>query len=169
MDRMIRRCADRDFQAVHRVINAGAEVYRGVIPADRWKEPYMPEAELESDIALGIAFWGYEEGAKLIAVMGIQDVSDVTLIRHAYTLPAHQRRGIGSRLLEFLCSQTKKPVLIGTWAAATWAIDFYRKHGFAQASRKNGDILLRKYWRIPERQITTSVVLSNVPVERLIL
>ncbi|MBI4539128.1 MAG: GNAT family N-acetyltransferase [Gemmatimonadetes bacterium] len=158
---MIRRCLARDFAHILAVINDAACAYRPVIPADRWKEPYMPEEELRDEIADGVAFWGWYENNGLVAVMGIQHVRDVTLIRHAYVRTDRQRRGIGSRLLERLRSQTRRPVLIGTWAAATWAIRFYEKHGFRVLPPELKDALLRTYWQVPERQIETSVVLAD--------
>ena len=158
---MIRPCTDDDFQAVHRVINEAAQAYRDVIPPDRWHEPYMPEDELRSEIAAGVAFWGWEEDGELLGVMGIQDVGDVTLVRHAYVRPDAQRRGIGGRLLAHLRMLTDRPVLIGTWAAAGWAMRFYRKHGFRLVTPEEKDRLLGKYWSIPPRQVETSVVLAD--------
>jgi len=153
---------------MHAIINSAALAYRGIIPADRWQEPYMPEDELAKEIGGGVVFWCWEEAGTILGIMGIQDVKDVTLIRHAYTLPACQRKGIGSRLLQHLAAQTKRPLLMGTWAAAEWAIRFYQAHGFTLVSEKEKDILLRKYWSIPERQVETSVVLSNTPVQKLV-
>jgi GNAT superfamily N-acetyltransferase len=132
-----------------------------VIPADRWREPYMPAAELDEEIAAGVAFWGYEEAGELLGVMGIQPVRDVELIRHAYVAPAAQGRGIGSALLEHLLAAAERPLLVGTWAAAEWAVRFYRHHGFELASGERKDELLRDYWAIPERQIAASVVLAR--------
>lgn len=158
---MIRRCAAGDFEDILAVINEAAEAYRGVIPADRWREPYMPPEALRSEMERGVNFWGCESDGALVAVMGMEDLSDVTLIRHAYTRPAHQRRGIGSGLLALLAKQTDQPILIGTWKDAVWAIAFYEKHGFRRVGEREKDLLLRRYWRIPERQIETSVVLSD--------
>ena len=143
------------------IINDAAQAYKGIIPADRWHEPYMPMEELKSQIADGIVFSGYEEGGKLLGVMGIQDKGEVTLIRHAYVSTRERRKGIGEKLLKHLEATTRKPVLIGTWADATWAIRFYEKNGFHVVSRPETDRLLRKYWSIPERQIATSVVLAK--------
>ena len=143
------------------VINDAAQAYRGVIPADRWHEPYMPREELEREIAAGVAFFVCEENSRVAGVMGIQDKGDVALVRHAYVAPAMQRQGIGQRLLRHIESFTDKAVLIGTWAAATWAIDFYVRNGFTLVSRKEKNLLLRRYWSIPERQIETSVVLAD--------
>ena len=158
---MIRRCDDRDFELVWAIINDGARAYKGIIPADRWTEPYMPYEELRRQIHEGVVFWGYEDSETLVAVMGIQQVKDVTLIRHAYVRTSSQKRGIGAKLLSHLRGLTSTPVLIGTWADALWAIQFYQKHGFQLVSPQEKDRLLRKYWNIPERQIETSVVLAN--------
>ena len=143
------------------IINDAARAYQGIIPADRWHEPYMPMEELTGQIADGIVFSGYEEDSELLGVMGIQDKGDVTLIRHAYVKTSERRKGIGEKLLRFLESTTRKPVLIGTWADATWAIRFYEKNGWHVVSRGEKERLLRKYWSIPERQIETSVVLAK--------
>src|SRR5205807_8566632 len=140
--------------------NAAAEAYRGVIPADRWHEPYMPPDELDTEIASGVAFWGFEADGALAGVMGIQPVGDVDLIRHAYVAPGTQRRGIGGALLAHLRGLSNRRTLVGTWAAADWAIRFYRRHGFELMSRDRGAELLKAYWTIPERQIDTSVVLA---------
>jgi GNAT superfamily N-acetyltransferase len=153
---------------MHTVINAAAIAYKGIIPADRWQEPYMPEDELLKEIGAGVIFWCWEEVGSILGIMGIQDVKDVTLIRHAYTHPECQRKGIGSKLLQHLAAQTKRPLLMGTWADAEWAIRFYEKHGFILVSSEEKNILLRKYWSIPERQVETSVVLSNTPVNKLV-
>jgi GNAT superfamily N-acetyltransferase len=158
---MIRRCRDDERAATLAIVNAAAEAYRGVIPADRWHEPYMPADELDAEIAAGVVFWGYEDGGDLLGVMGIQPVKDVDLIRHAYVQPAAQGRGIGGALLEHLMASATRPVLVGTWAAAEWAISFYRRHGFVQVGPEEKSRLLRTYWTIPERQIETSVVLSG--------
>ncbi len=158
---MIKECGPDDFENIYTIINDAAHAYAGVIPADRWREPYMPRAELRSEIDAGVDFWGWEEDGDLVAVMGIQPVKDVTLIRHAYTLPCHQRRGLGSRLLQFLVGRIDGPVLVGTWEDAGWAVAFYCKHGFTQVTRKQTERLLATYWSIPERQIETSVVLAN--------
>ena len=132
-----------------------------MIPADRWHEPYMPATELDREIEAGVRFWGYEADGELIGVMGIQDVDDVTLIRHAYVAPGSQRRGVGGALLEQLLASTDRPILIGTWAAADWAIRFYERHGFELVSPERTAELLDTYWSIPERQIETSVVLAR--------
>ena len=158
---MIRPCTAADFDIIHAIINDAAEAYRGVIPADRWHEPYMGREELRQQIAAGVTFHGYQDDGQLVGVMGIQDVQDVTLIRHAYVRTAWRQHGIGGQLLAHLRRLTDRPVLIGTWAAAAWAIAFYRKHGFEVVTPTEKDRLLRKYWAIPERQVETSVVLAN--------
>ena len=158
---MIRQCNDTDFEIIYAIINEAAQVYKGVIPQDRWKDPYMSKKELRRQIDEGVVFWGYEENNELIGVMGIQHVQDVSLIRHAYIRPQKQKRGIGRELLLDLCGRTDRPTLIGTWASAVWAIGFYEKNGFKKVSRKEKNRLLRKYWLIPERQVETSVVLAD--------
>ena len=156
---MIRQCDDRDFEAIYEIINEAAQAYKGIIPADRWKEPYMPEEELIHEIEAGVQFWGFEEDGELLGVMGIQDVLDVTLIRHAYVLTAQQNKGIGGKLLSHLRTLSSRRILVGTWADATWAIRFYENHGFRLVTPEEKDRLLKKYWSIPDRQIETSVVL----------
>lgn len=159
---MIRRCTADDFDRVLAIINDAAAAYRGIIPDDRWKDPYMPAKELAAEIAAGIDFDGYEiAGTGLVGVMGVQMVEDVALIRHAYVATGHQGSGIGSALLAGLRGRVDRPVLIGTWAAATWAIDFYRRHGFDLVPALEKSTLLRRYWTVPERQIETSVVLAD--------
>lgn len=157
----IRQMRAPDLDAALAIINQAAQAYRGVIPADRWHEPYMPRDELEGEIADGVMFWVAEEDGRLSGVMGIQDKGAVALIRHAYVAPIAQRKGVGTRLLHHVASLAEKPVLIGTWADASWAIDFYRRNGFALVSKADKDSLLRTYWSIPERQIETSVVLAD--------
>jgi GNAT superfamily N-acetyltransferase len=146
------------------IVNAAAEAYRGVIPDDCWHEPYMPLSELQSEIAAGVVFWGYETADTLVGVMGVQPVRDVDLIRHAYVLPADQRHGVGGALLEHLRNLSTRRMLVGTWAAADWAIRFYCGHGFELASPARKNVLLKTYWSIPDRQIETSVVLANPPI-----
>jgi N-acetylglutamate synthase-like GNAT family acetyltransferase len=158
---MIRRCDDRDFELIWTIINDGAQAYKGIIPADRWREPYMSSEELWRQIDEGVVFWGYEEAGTLAGVMGIQQVQDLTLIRHAYVRTSLQTRGIGAQLLSHLRGLASAPVLIGTWADAVWAIRFYEKHGFQLVGPQEKDQLLRKYWAIPERQVETSVVLAD--------
>jgi GNAT superfamily N-acetyltransferase len=155
----IRPCRDDERPAILALVNAAAEAYRGVIPADRWHEPYMAADELDREIAAGVAFWGHEEDGTLGGVMGAQPVGDVELIRHAYVAPERQGRGIGGALLEHLVQRGTRPLLVGTWAAAEWAIRFYRRHGFEPVPPEETARLLRTYWSIPERQIETSVVL----------
>ncbi len=158
---MIRLCEKSDFEIVYSIVNDAAEAYKGVIPEDRWKVPYMSRDELKHEIDEGVVFWGYEENDELIGVMGIQYIQDVTLIRHAYVRTARQNQGIGGRLLSELRRQTNQPILIGTWADAVRAIRFYEKHGFRLVSPEEKDRLLKKYWSIPKRQIETSVVLAD--------
>jgi GNAT superfamily N-acetyltransferase len=160
----IRPCRDNEREVILGIVNAAAEAYRGVIPADRWHDPYMALSELESEIAAGVRFWGYEARGELVGVMGIQSVDDVELIRHAYVLPDSQRRGIGAALLRHLQGISERRMLVGTWAAADWAIRFYRRHGFELVSPGRGTALLRTYWNIPDRQIETSVVLAHPPL-----
>jgi GNAT superfamily N-acetyltransferase len=160
----IRPCRDDERTAILAIINAAAEAYRGVIPADRWQEPYMPMAELDREIAAGVRFWGYEADRALVGVMGIQPVRDVDLIRHAYVAPGRQRRGVGGALLDHIPRSASRRMLVGTWAAAEWAIRFYRRHGFEEVSPARKALLLRDYWTIPERQIETSVVLARPPL-----
>ncbi|HEY2598101.1 MAG TPA: GNAT family N-acetyltransferase [Candidatus Dormibacteraeota bacterium] len=162
----IRPMRDGDRETILAIINSAAAAYRGVIPADRWHEPYMPGDELEREIAAGVAFWGYEAAGGLVGVMGIQAVRDVELIRHAYVAPDSQGRGVGGELLEHLRSQTTGRVLVGTWAAAEWAIRFYQRHGFELASSEQKRLLLRTYWTIPDRQVEASVVLANPPLDK---
>lgn len=157
----IRKAVDADFTAILTIINDAARAYRGVIPADRWHEPYMLGDELTKEIANGIVFWVAEHDGRVVGVMGMQDKGDVALVRHAYVAPTIQRGGVGTRLLRHVESQIDKPILIGTWAAASWAIDFYQRNGFAVVSTSDKDRLLRTYWSIPARQIETSVVLAN--------
>jgi N-acetylglutamate synthase-like GNAT family acetyltransferase len=157
----IRPFREADLAVMLGIVNDAAQAYRGVIPADRWHEPYMPLDELEREIADGIMFWVAEEDGNLLGVMGIQDKGDVALVRHAYVTPAVQRKGVGTRLLRHVQGLTGKPVLIGTWADASWAIDFYLRNGFTVVPNRDKDALLRRYWSIPERQIETSVVLAD--------
>jgi len=161
MEQMISRLQPTEFKSILHVINDAAQAYRGIIPEDRWKEPYMSAEELREEIESGVEFYGWMEDNVLVAAMGIQLVNDVTLIRHAYVLTNRQRRGIGEKLLRHLLSLARTTeVLVGTWKAAYWATRFYEKHGFRLVTREEKDVLLRKYWNIPERQIETSVVLE---------
>lgn len=158
---MIRLCDDRDVALILAIINDGAEAYRGVIPADRWTEPYMSRQKLQHEIDGGVVFWGHEDADSLLGVMGLQQLEDVTLIRHAYVRTHNQGRGIGAQLLAHLLQLANRPVLIGTWADAVWAILFYQRHGFQVVSAEEKDRLLKLYWSIPERQVETSVVLAD--------
>jgi len=158
---LIRPCGAGERDAILAIVNAAAEAYRGVIPADRWHEPYMSRDELDAEIGAGVAFWGHESDGALTGVMGIQPVGDVELIRHAYVLPAHQGEGIGTSLLRHVHRLSGRPMLVGTWADARWAIRFYERNGFALVGDPDRAELLRRYWTIPERQIETSVVLAE--------
>ena len=158
---MIRKCTDTDLNTIFEIINDAAQAYKGIIPDDCWHVPYMPIAELRHEIEDGIVFWGLEHDGQLLGVMGIQDKAEVTLIRHAYVLTRDQQQGIGTRLLRHLESMTGKPILVGTWADAPWAISFYKKNGYTLVSFEEKNRLLRKYWSIPKRQVETSVVLAN--------
>ena len=158
---IIRKCTGNDLPALYAIINDAAQAYKGVIPADRWHEPYMPMDGLRQEIRGGVQFWGYESDGEIIGMMGIQDKSDVALIRHAYVKTTRRNQGIGTKLLRYLEQMTTKPILIGTWADATWAIRFYEKNGYRRLSRKDTERLLRRYWSVPDRQIATSVVLAN--------
>ncbi len=146
---------------MYEIINDAAQAYKGVIPGDRWHEPYMTVEELKHEIDDGVEFWGYEEAGRLIGVMGLQDKGELYLIRHAYVRTSSRKRGIGTELLRHLEQMTDKPILIGTWADATWAIEFYEKNGYRLLSRSETEALLKKFWKIPERQVVTSVVLAN--------
>lgn len=157
----IRRCDAADRPRMLAIVNAAAERYRGVIPDDRWREPYMPRAELEHEIGAGVAFWGAVLGDELVGIMGVQPVADVVLIRHAYVSPDRQGAGAGGRLLGELRARTSERMLVGTWAAADWAVRFYERHGFALVAPQETAPLLRRYWNVPDRQIETSVVLSS--------
>ena len=156
---MIRRCTENDVPVIEAIVNEAAEAYRGVIPADCWHEPYMDRAQLVHEIARGVRFWAWEDAGAVVGVMGLQDVRDVTLIRHAYVRPSHQGRGIGGALLTRLAGEAAAPLLVGTWADARWAIRFYERHGFRLVGPEEKDRLLQTYWTIPARQQETSVVL----------
>jgi GNAT superfamily N-acetyltransferase len=158
---MIRVCIESDFIRIFEIINDAAHAYKGIIPEDRWHEPYMSLDELRKEIEDGVFFWGLEHDGQLLGVMGIQDKGEVTLIRHAYVLTLAQKMEIGTKLLKHLEGLTEKPVLIGTWAAASWAISFYEKNGYVIVSEKEKNYLLRTYWSIPDRQVETSVVLAK--------
>jgi len=156
---MIRKCLDGEFEIIYEIINNSAQAYKGVIPMDCWKEPYMSKGELQREINEGVGFWGCEKEGELVGVMGIQHVQNVTLIRHAYVLTARRNQGVGGQLLSYLLSQTSCPILVGTWADATRAIHFYEKYGFELVTAKEKDRLLKNYWSVPDRQIRSSVVL----------
>lgn len=152
-------CRAHDFEAVYTVINNAAQAYRGVIPADCWHQPYMGRDELQNEISAGVRFLAYRIDGELVGVMGVQPVRDVTLIRHAYVHPSQQRAGVGGTLLRTILQSARRPVLVGTWAAAGWAIDFYRRHGFVLVDAPATLALLSRYWSISPRQAETSVVL----------
>jgi N-acetylglutamate synthase-like GNAT family acetyltransferase len=158
---MIRVCRDEEFESILEIVNDGAQAYRGIIPVDRWTEPYMSRQELRHETDEGVRFWCLEIAGELTGVMGIQHVQDVTLIRHAYVRTQFQKQGIGSRLLAHLLACTSQPVLIGTWSDALWAIRFYQQHGFQLVDNAEKNQMLRKYWTVPDRQIETSVVLAD--------
>ena len=158
---MIRECTKSDFNRIFEIINDAAQAYKGVIPDDRWHEPYMPFEELRAEIEDGVVFWGLRHDGQILGVMGIQDRGEVTLIRHAYVLTQAQKMGFGTKLLQYLENLTEKPILIGTWAAASWAISFYEKNGYALVPDQEKNRLLSRYWSIPRRQLETSVVLAN--------
>jgi GNAT superfamily N-acetyltransferase len=168
----IRGSRDSDRAAILAIVNDAAQAYRGVIPADRWQEPYMPAEELASEITDGVMFWLAEVDRRIAGVMGIQDKGGVALVRHAYVAPSAQRKGVGTKLLRHVQALAAKPVMLGTWAAASWAIDFYLRNGFSVVPPPHKDSLLRKYWSIPERQVETSVVLADAramqSIERLL-
>ncbi len=161
MTSIIRTCSATDFDTILEIINDAAWAYEGVIPADQWREPYMPAAELRDEISAGVRFWGYEQAGQLIGVMGLQDIDDVTLIRHAYVRTEHRNHGIGDQLLSHLHTSAERPMLIGTWTAATWAVRFYEHRGFQVVSEDERDRLLHQYWTVPAGQIAASVVLAD--------
>ena len=157
---MIEPCNPRDSATILAIVNDAAQAYKNAIPADCWHDPYMSAEYLRKEIERGVAFYGFRENGRCDGVMGIQHPKDVTLIRHAYVRTASRRMGIGGALLSYLVNQTSRPVLVGTWKAATWAITFYEKHGFRLVDEETKDRLLRKYWVISDRQVETSVVLG---------
>ena len=158
---MISKCEQKDLNDIYEIINDAATAYRNIIPADRWHEPYRTGEELKKQINEGVQFWKYSEDGKILGVMGIQYKGEVTLIRHAYVRTTERNKGIGGKLLHHLLSQSTTPVLIGTWADASWAISFYQKHGFRLLPKHEKNRLLLKYWTIPSRQVETSVVLAS--------
>ena len=157
---MLRPCTDSDIHGICAIVNDAAQAYRGVIPADRWHEPYMPLDELKKEIVMGVKFWGWTENGRLVGIMGMQPVQDVTLIRHAYVATEMRHHGIGGKLLDYLLGQIKGRILVGTWTAADWAIRFYESRGFRLVGNVEKDRLLKTYWNIADRQIETSVVLE---------
>ena len=163
---MIRKYFDEDFEEIFNIINDAAIAYKGVIPPDRWHEPYMTKEELQAQIEDGVRFSCYVDNDEIIGVMGIQDKADVELIRHAYVRTKQRKKGVGSLLLQELMKDAKKPILIGTWKAADWAIRFYEKHGFRLVEEEEKNRLLKKYWAIPDRQVETSVVLVDEKYRR---
>ena len=172
---MIRRSIGEDFDVIHSVVNDASQAYKGIIPSDCWKEPYMSREELADEIMGGVVFWLYEvqgehsrqstnseNRSEVLAVMGVQHVQDVALVRHAYVKPSKQNRGIGGKLLEHIKGQEARPLLVGTWKDAYWAVKFYEKRGFSLVSPpERKDELLKKYWSVSERQIEDSVVLAD--------
>ena len=158
---MLRLCAEADLGEICAVVNDSARAYAGRIPAACWRDPYMDRAELAAECAVGVRFLGAEEGGVLVGVMGLQLVGEVGLIRHAYVAPAHQRRGVAGQLLARLRAETVRPLLVGTWAAAAWAITFYERHGFGCLGREESRRLLDAYWKVPETQAAASVVLAD--------
>ena len=158
---MIRPLSNAEVGVALKIINEAARAYQGIIPADFWREPYMSEAELRAEIAAGVDFWACQAGGGLLGVMGRQPLTELTLIRHAYVRPSAQSQGIGARLLSHLLKGVSAPVLVGTWAAAWWAIRFYEKYGFRQVAPEEKERLLRRYWTISDRQAEASVVLAD--------
>ncbi len=158
---MIRLCTEKDFESIYAIINDAARAYKGIIPEDRWHEPYLSRHYLQHEIDSGVVFRGYVDKGELIGVMGVQEVKDVTLLRHAYVRTSDRNRGIGGNLIAETRKMITLPCLVGTWAAASWAISFYQKHGFALVTPKQKNRLLKTYWSIPDRQIETSVVLAD--------
>ncbi|WP_165045778.1 GNAT family N-acetyltransferase [Dysgonomonas sp. ZJ709] len=158
---MIRKCLDSEIEIIYEIINDASIAYQDVIPPDRWKQPYMEMDELKEQIADGVAFCCYVENNEMVGVMGIQNKGDVKLIRHSYVRTRNRNGGIGTKLLNHLLDSQEKPILIGTWKDAVWAIDFYTKNGFRLVEEEEKNMLLKKYWKIPERQVETSVVLVD--------
>jgi N-acetylglutamate synthase-like GNAT family acetyltransferase len=158
---MIIPATENDFDTIYEIINDASNAYKGIIPEDRWHEPYMPKTELREQIDDGVLFYCSFVENQITGVMGIQDKGDVQLIRHAYVRTNQWNKGVGGELLEYFMRKSNKPILIGTWKAASWAVSFYQKHGFSLTTEEEKDNLLKKYWNIPERQIETSVVLVD--------
>jgi GNAT superfamily N-acetyltransferase len=158
---MIRLCDVRDFDEIYAIINDGAQAYKGVLPADCWSEPYMSREQLQHEIDEGVTFWGFGKPGGMLGVMGLQNVKDVALVRHAYVRTRGQNQGIGTLLLSQLLGLADRPVLVGTWAAAVWAIKFYERKGFYVVSPEEKERLLKAYWNVPKRQSDISVVLAK--------
>ena len=159
---MINQYQKKDVSKILYIINDASLKYKGLIPENCWQEPYMSEKELINEFDNGVSMYGYHDNNKLIGVIGIQEVKDVILIRHTYTLTSHQGKGVGSILLEYLLNKNKNfRILVGTWEKATWAIRFYEKFGFDLKSEEEKTLLLKKYWKIPLEQIINSVVLER--------
>ena len=163
----IEKCGPGDVPEISSIVNEAAEAYRHAIPRDCWKEPYMPLEELRKELLDGVEFWGLREGNDLAGVMGLQAVGDVALVRHAYTRTSAQGTGVGTKLIAHLLSLTDRAVLVGTWKAATWAIRFYERRGFRLVPEMERAALLRRYWKISERQLEESVVLSLAAREQI--
>lgn len=155
------KCGAEDFEQILQIINRAAQAYRGVIPDDCFHDPYMPATVLSREIKDGVNFWSAREPSDILGVMGIQDVENVTLIRHAYVRPSAQRRHVGSSLLRFLLARTDRPILVGTWKAAHWAVAFYQAHGFELIPFNQIEPLLKRYWTVPDNQIENSIVLAK--------
>ena len=159
---MIRKYTKIDSYKILHIINDAAKKYKGIIPDDCWHEPYMSEQELIDEFNDEVRMYGYHDNNKLIGVIGIQEVQDIILIRHAYTLTSYQNKGTGSAMLEYLLKKSQNSrLLVGTWKNATWAIRFYEKFGFILHTKDQSTLLLKKYWKIPSKQIKNSVVLER--------
>ncbi len=159
---MIRKYTKIDSSKILHIINDAAKKYKGIIPDDCWHEPYMSEQELIDEFNDEVRMYGYHDNNKLIGVIGIQEVQDIILIRHAYTLTSYQSKGTGSAMLEYLLKKSQNSrLLVGTWKNATWAIRFYEKFGFIVHAKEQSTLLLKKYWKIPSKQIKNSVVLER--------
>ena len=159
---MISEYKKTDTSKILHIINEASLKYKGVIPDNCWNEPYMSEQELIGEFNDGVRMYGYHHNNILIGVIGDQEVEDVILIRHAYTLSSHQGKGVGSALLEYLLKKNKNSrLLVGTWKNATWAIQFYKKFDFILHTKEETALLLKKYWKIQTKQIENSVVLER--------
>ena len=159
---MIKECTQNNTSEILNIINNASIKYKGIIPNDCWKEPYMSEQELLEEFSDGVRMYGYHQNDKLIGVIGIQEVKDVILIRHAYTLSSYQNRGVGSALIKYLLNKNQDSrILVGTWKDATWAIKFYQKFGFILHAKEETTLLLKRYWKISTKQIENSVVLEK--------